>query len=100
MSKANKRATRSVDRERRSRSIQRRVRPVTEERILQVCNDIAEDMNMRTHTKRELWACVRYWSDAYAKLNNNRVVQLMAVANQALRSANINDAPEPEGPNS
>jgi hypothetical protein len=83
----------------RADSVQRRVMPVSEERILQVCNDIAEDMNMRTHTKRELWACVRYWNDAYSKLNSRRVIQLMAVATKALRSANINDEPEPEGHN-
>ena len=79
--------------------MQRRVRPISEERIGQVCNDIAENMNMQTHTKRELWECVRYWMKAHHELNSRRVIQLMNVAGVALKSANLNDEPEPHGPN-
>lgn len=36
---------------------------ITQNRIDQIINDIAEDMNMDSHTKKELWAVVSHLAD-------------------------------------
>ncbi len=41
---------------------------ISEERILQICNDIAEDID-NGPTVEELKACVRYWQDLYVNLH-------------------------------
>jgi hypothetical protein len=46
------------------------MKKVSEERILQICNDIAEDIDNKP-TKKELVACIVYWQNHYSNACND-----------------------------
>jgi hypothetical protein len=63
--------------------------PLSVERILQIGNDIAEDID-NGHSKEELRAVCRYWMNEASRVNSLRLIQLQQVAGLALEKVTEN----------
>jgi len=67
------------------RGMKKKKYKISEDRILQISNDISEDMNFDTHTKSELVEVVKYFRDCLDRMIQAHAMQAGSMTVKLLR---------------